>query len=190
MAQGLAADGLGFHNAFFKVEPTVRRAKLPGLSPFLSRGYDQGVGRCLWFVECADVDAVVKTVSTFAESRHGDLWAGVGLACTYAGGVPRGELERLREFAVRAGHAPAFAQGSAFALMARANTNLMAPHNELACDVIWRRPLADVVAVARGAGAGLEQIPASEFPYETWRLRIQQNFAAGATQHTTERRHG
>lgn len=178
LAQGLAADGLGFHNAFFKVGETVRRAQPPrGLEGLLARGYDQGVGRCLWFVECGDVAEVEATIASFAAARHGDLWSGVGLACTYAGGGPRATLERLRDAATREGHAAAFAQGSAFALMARADAGLMAPHNELACAVIWGRPVDEVVALARAAGEGLEGVTAADAPYETWRLRIQQKFS-------------
>lgn len=178
LAQGLAADGLGFHNAFFKVGDTVRRAQTPrGLDGFFARGYDQGVGRCLWFVECGDVAAVEATIASFAESRRADLWSGVGLACTYAGGTGRAALERLRDAAAREGHAAPFAQGSAFALMARAGAGNLAPHNELACDVIWGRPVDEVVALARKAGEGLEAAPAREYPYETWRSRIQQQFS-------------
>lgn len=172
--QGLAADGLGFHMAFFRVQETVRRARPPrGLQPILARSFDQGVGRCLWFTECADVDAILAAIAGFDPARHGDLWSGVGLACSYAGGAEPGELDRLRTAAAAAGHAAALAQGSAFAVMARDRARNLAPHAQAACERLWGRPVADVVALARAAGHGLDTLPASETPYETWRLRIQ-----------------
>ncbi|HRI09514.1 MAG TPA: DUF1702 family protein [Nannocystaceae bacterium] len=172
--QGLAADGLGFHMAFFRVQETVRRARPPrGLQPILARSFDQGVGRCLWFTECADVDAILAAIAGFDPARHGDLWSGLGLACTYAGGATDDDLDRLYRAAAAAGHAAAMAQGSAFAVMARDRAQNLAPHAEAACERLWGRPVADVVALARAAGQGLERAPVSDTPYETWRRRIQ-----------------
>ena len=59
------------------------RGKLRG---YARRGFDQGLGRSLWFVDGADVRAACRGRSApFPPSRQPDLWAGLGLAAAYAG---------------------------------------------------------------------------------------------------------
>jgi hypothetical protein len=127
----LAVDGYGFHEGYFHW-----RAKSPPVPPRgLSRdglhSFDQGLGRAVWFTECGDVERITQTVQRFSESRHRDLWSGVGLAAAYAGGVSRTDLMQLRSIAAR----PALAQGAAFAAKARELAGNSAPETELACEV-------------------------------------------------------
>src|SRR3712207_8380154 len=55
---------------------------------------DQGLGRSLWFVQGADVRRIPATVNAFPAERRPDLWSGLGLACGYAGGRTRAEVDR------------------------------------------------------------------------------------------------
>ncbi|HZI13837.1 MAG TPA: DUF1702 family protein, partial [Myxococcus sp.] len=138
------------------------------------RAFDQGLGRGLWFVEGAGVERIIGRVRGFPAGRQPDLWAGVGLACTYAGGVERPALERLREAA--GPHLPQLAQGAVFAARARQRAGNLAPHNALACEVLCGRSSEDAAALAELA---LERIGAQEAPlprFERWRQRIQQDF--------------
>ena len=111
----LAVDGYGFHEGFFKQEPSVRGQRRPRrIAGYATRVFDQGLGRSLWFVEGGDCERIAATVSGFAASRQGDLWSGVGLAATYAGGVRNSDLHQLAE--VCGAFLPALAQGAGDAI--------------------------------------------------------------------------
>lgn len=145
--RALVLDGYGFHEGFFHWPEAVEKKAVPAhLRGAAREVFDQGLGRGLWFVEGADVERVARTVATFPEARRGDLWSGVGLAATYAGGVERADLESLRRAA--AGHAPALAQGAAFAAAARVRAGNLCPHSALGCEVFCGRAAADVAATS------------------------------------------
>lgn len=112
---------------------------------------------------------MTKTIAGFDPARHGDLYAGVGLASTYACGVKDDELTEL---ARRAGkHRGQLAQGSAFAADARVTAGLLLPETEVATRAICGLPAERAAAITR------EVWPATvvdgELPaFETWRQRI------------------
>ncbi|WP_370943936.1 DUF1702 family protein [Amycolatopsis sp. cg5] len=138
----LLLDGYGFHQAYFKtakyIDAQYQDPAFPWperkYSAYANRAIDQGIGRALWFIGGTDAELVTTMLSRFDPSRHGDLYAGVGLAATYAGGVEKAELELLAE---RSGvHRGQLAQGSAFASEARIAAGLHVPHTELATNVL------------------------------------------------------
>ena len=59
------------------------------------QGFDQGLGRRLWYMANGEVDKVSQLIQSFPSSRHPDLWRGVGIACGYVGGSKPSELEYL-----------------------------------------------------------------------------------------------
>ena len=82
-----------------------------GPDEYSARAIDQGIGRALWFVGGTDADVVADLIAAYPAHRRGDLYAGAGLAATYAGAADEEELRRLAE---RAGeHRLRLAQGSA-----------------------------------------------------------------------------
>lgn len=138
----LMLDGYGFHQAYFKTEKYVRQQYVEPNFPFESAGapwypdhvIDQGIGRALWFVCGTDAQLVADTIYSFPAERRADLFAGSGLAATYAGGVPEEELQGYKE---RAGeYAPFLAQGSAFAATARVEAGNPTEHTGLATRVL------------------------------------------------------
>jgi hypothetical protein len=171
----LAFDGYGFHEAFFNWpaylvagEPPPRR-----LAGYQLRAFDQGFGRCLWFVDGGDVERIPQTIAGLPPARHADLWSGVGLAATYAGGA---SAEALRQLRTRAGRfQPQLAQGAAFAAKARLRAGNATAYTDLATQVLCELPAG---AAARVTDDALENLPAAgrEPPFETWRARIQQHF--------------
>jgi hypothetical protein len=139
--------------------------------------FDQGLGRCLWFVDGADVERIAQTVKQFPVPRHGDLWSGVGLACAYAGELDRPGIEVLRDATGEC--LPQFAQGVAFAAKARQRAGNMARHTELACEVVCGMSTDEAADVTDAALEGLP--PDGEEPaYEVWRRRIQSRYAVEA----------
>jgi hypothetical protein len=170
----LAVDGFGFHEGNFHWPQAIRRREVPvGVTGYALRAFDQGLGRSLWFVECADARSVAATIASFPESRRHDLWAGVGLACTYAGGATPDEIRRLREFA--AADAAAMAQGASFAAEARRRAGNPTTNCEAVCRVLCGRSADEAASAAREECENLPRdrdVPA----YEVWRQRLERRF--------------
>ncbi|RSN39611.1 DUF1702 domain-containing protein [Amycolatopsis sp. WAC 04197] len=172
----LVLDGYGFHQAYFKTAKYVDGqfqdpdfSWPPGNDGYALRAIDQGIGRALWFICGTDVDLVADTVARFPEHRHGDLYAGIGLASTYACGVTGDELLKLAEFAGE--HRGNLAQGSAFAAEARVRAGLLIPETEVATRAICGLPAERAAAITqevRPATVVDGELPA----FETWRQRI------------------
>ena len=179
----LLLDGYGFHQAYFHTRKYVHEHYADHRFPWPSRaasGYanrviDQGIGRALWFVCGTDPELTASTVAGFAAHRQPDLYAGVGLAATYAGGVEEAELRTLWRLASAC--RPQLAQGASFACEARARAGLLVPHNEIAARVLCGTDARTAAQVS------LDRRPASVEPdgagpaYELWRRGIAAAFA-------------
>jgi enediyne biosynthesis protein E3 len=90
-------DGYGFQHGLFHWRKFLDATASP---PELFSGYtrhifDQGLGRSIWMVSCADVTHIAKTIRAFPKDRQADLWGGVGYACASIGGAEPATLEAL-----------------------------------------------------------------------------------------------
>ena len=178
----LALDGYGFHQAYFKtqkyVEGQYQDPHFPwpaGQSAYANRVIDQGIGRALWFVAGTDAELATKMIEKFPEARRGDLYAGAGLAATYAGGPDEAELTG---FADRAGiHRHMVAQGSAFAAECRVLSDLVTPHTHLAVKVFCGTTPEKAAQRTIDLREGLEAD--GDLPtYEVWRQRIANEYVS------------
>jgi enediyne biosynthesis protein E3 len=181
----LAIDGYGFHEGYFHSHRCFQEQATPdGLSGYARRAFDQGLGRCLWFVECADPRRITRTISTFPASRQGDLWSGTGLACAYAGGVDCATVEALLA-TTPPGYRSCLAQGIAFAAKARDLAGNQAEWTNMACEVCCGVS-AEAAAVVTDVSLETATDPNhrahstdSVIPlYEHWRQLIQAQFNA------------
>ncbi|WP_242658984.1 DUF1702 family protein [Thermostaphylospora chromogena] len=178
----LVHDGYGFHQAYFHTERYVHRqfretsfSWPAGQEAYAARAIDQGIGRALWFVGGADVNRVTTLAERFPEERRADLYSGIGLAATYAGGVSEAELRLLRDRAGR--YRPQLAQGSSFAAEARIRAGLLFPHTESAAQVICGTTAERAAQIARETRP--DAAPSGRLPaYETWRRRIADTFVS------------
>jgi hypothetical protein len=175
----LALDGYGFHEGFFHWPRSVARREVPRkLHGYARRGFDQGLGRSLWFVDGADVRLLPRTIGAFPAGRQPDLWSGLGLACGYAGGRTRAEIDELRRAA--GANTPELAQGVTFAAKARERAGNPAAHTEMAAEVICGMSAAAAAAVTDRAREDLPAGRPGEPGFEVWRRRIQDHFRKGA----------
>jgi hypothetical protein len=171
----LCVDGYGFDLAYFHTQKWVAEQRVPEPYPWLGdpgyflRAVDQGIGRALWFINGGVPDAVTDAVARFPEQRQGDLWSGVGLAATFAGGCTAEGLLKLRE---AAGHHQAnLGLGSVFASTARTAAGYVPEHSAECLSVLTGLSPEDAVLVA----ATTHPDPAAERTephYETWRANI------------------
>jgi len=171
----LTLDGYGFHQAYFRTDRYVARQERPRWP----RGYgarvvDQGIGRALWFGGGADATRVADLVERFAPGRRPDLYAGVGLAATYAGGATGAELRTLLDRAP--GHAAQLAQGSAFAAKARTRAGLSTADTTVATEVFCGRSPEAAARITDEALPDPSDDPAAVPTYELWRQRIAAHF--------------
>ena len=131
----LVMDGYGFHQGFFTPARYVGQQFVPGyLSPYARRVFDQGLGRSLWFTCGAQVPDIERTIAGFPLRRQPDLWLGVGVACTYVGGVCESAVEELR--AAAGTNCAQLAVGSAFVAKGRHQAGNPLPDTNLACGVL------------------------------------------------------
>ena len=176
----LAVDGYGFDRAYFETDRWVTRQQRLAPYPWLGRaGYfpravDQGIGRALWFIHGGQPAEVAAAVERFAGDRRADLWSGVGLAATFAGGT---DADGLRHLRVAAGaHRDHLAQGAVFAAKARTFAGFVPDHSETGVMILAglsspaAAALADEVAVGGFADT-------AEPDYEMWRERIRARVA-------------
>jgi enediyne biosynthesis protein E3 len=179
----LVLDGYGFHQAYFRtakyIDGQYQNPKFPWpggpQGSYANKAIDQGIGRAAWFIAGTDPERVANLIDTFPEARRGDLYSGVGLASTYAGGV---EEQELRTVLRRAGdYAGNLAQGSAFAADARVRAGVVPPHSALATQVFWGATPADVALCVTKLRP--EQEVVGEQPaYEVWRQRLANEFVS------------
>lgn len=183
----LAVDGYGFDRAYFETPRWVDAQRVPppyafqGDAEYFPRAIDQGIGRALWFIHGAQVADVGAAVGRFASHRQPDLWSGVGLAATFAGGAGAEALASLRRAAGADGDH--LAQGAVFAAKARAHSGFVPGHTEVATAALGDLP---VEAAARLADDGaVDPRPAGGAPpYEMWRQRVRAHFASSRTRVT------
>jgi hypothetical protein len=181
----LAVDGYGFDRAYFDTRKWVEEQAEPAPYPwagrpeYFGRAFDQGVGRALWFIHGGNSDAVAAAVGRFAEHRRADLWSGVGLAATFAGGADRRELAKLRESA-GADYHDELALGVVFAAKARTYADYVPEHTHLAAEVLAGSSVPGLQDVSDRAEAA-ESDDAGPVPqYELWRERIRAEFRPAA----------
>jgi len=175
----LAVDGYGFDRAYFDTRRWVDEQAEPSPYPwagqpeYFARAFDQGVGRALWFIHGGQPEAVAAAVNRFAATRRPDLWSGVGLAATFAGGCDQAGLAVLRRAAGE--HFDELALGVVFAVKARTYSSYVPAHTRIAAGA-----LADLTVDAAREIADRTENPSDvdgpEPPYERWRERIRAEF--------------
>jgi len=80
-------DGFGYWNGLFQRRATIRTQQIPeNITPEFQAGFDQGVGRAIWYVAKGEIAKLVNIINHFSEERRANLWQGIGVASTYVGG--------------------------------------------------------------------------------------------------------
>lgn len=165
----LIIDGYGFHQGYFAPQLTIRQQRIPRhLVDYARYVFDQGVGRSLWFIDCADVERIGAHIAAFPPARRADLWSGVGLACAYAGG-DASAVVALRD--AGGSYAAHVAQGAAFAAKARQRAGTMTHHTDHACAILCGVPALAAAKITDHAAVQLVHTGALP-AYETWRCTI------------------
>jgi len=133
----LAVDGFGFGWSMARADRMVGERAMPDL---LTRAhcalFDQGLGRLLWYHDCASPDDVAARIAAYPASRRGALWSGIGFAAAYTGGAEADELWWLTVHAGADGFRAHLAQGCAFAVTARTQAGPLPGHVARAAPIL------------------------------------------------------
>ena len=151
-------DGMGYYHGLFKGRRTVKKQLIPeGIEERELHGFDQGLGRRLWYISKGEVNELIQLIQPFHLSRHPDLWRGVGIACGYVGGCDKPNLEQLLNFSTEFNNQ--FCTGVALAAISRSASNSVNGDIELACEIICGKPLKDVLSGETGVRNQFDSAP-------------------------------
>jgi hypothetical protein len=174
-------NGYAFYHGFFNWPVLIEKQLLDdwmfqGLPPELNEPvrhvFDQGLGRSIWFLARADQDSAERLVSSFSADRKPRLWSGIGLAATYTGS----DSGCLLNLASASGqYIGEFATGLALAARIQLASEDRLPQLEAACQAIWHRPAASVLAVTEAAFSAASGSP-GELAYINWQNLIAERF--------------
>jgi enediyne biosynthesis protein E3 len=138
-------DGMGYYNGLFKGRRTVKNQLVPdGINERELHGFDQGLGRRLWYIVKGDVNELLQLINPFHSSRHPDLWRGTGIACGYVGGSDKENLERLLNSSTV--FKDQLSTGIALAAISRNASNSVTGDIELACEIICGMSIKEVLS--------------------------------------------
>jgi enediyne biosynthesis protein E3 len=129
-------DGYAYYDARFKRRQAVRMQEIPkNLDDLGIRAYNQGLGRCFWYLAQGEVEKLTRMISIFPEERHFDMWRGIGVAVAYVGGI---EAEVMEELIKKSrNNLPAFKCGVAIATQTRVKANAVVNDTEKICELIF-----------------------------------------------------
>ncbi|RDI34573.1 DUF1702 family protein [Lentzea flaviverrucosa] len=172
----LTLDGAGFSRAFLRGRRWNERFRRASWSSSPSHTVlHQGVGRAMWFMECADPAAIRRRIAAFPPQAHAELWSGVGLAVCYAGGADHAALDDLTS--LTGPDRVALAQGAAFAAGARGAAGHVPEHTATGVRELAGVPVDEAVewtvAAAHVVSAGELDIAA----YRQWQHLIRDRAA-------------
>lgn len=128
-------DGIGYYHALFRGRRTVKQQLVPDSIRQPDRsGYDQGIGRRLWYIAGGEVARLTSLTEAFSARRQADLWRGVGIACGYVGGNSESNLQRLVQAAGQ--YLTPLQIGITLAVLSRKRSGSMNEDVEVACRAV------------------------------------------------------
>ena len=149
-AKRMVVDGMGYYYALFKGRATLKDKIVPGDIEDI-HGFDQGVGRRLWYTVEGSVDRLLGLLQDFPAARHPDLWRGTGIACGYVGGSKEESLEYLSYVAKE--HKEQLESGITLAAMSRIASNSVNEDIKIAYYIVCKKAFEEL---SRGNKAGNE----------------------------------
>lgn len=148
-------DGYGFHQGIFHHRRYIDRCEEPPkrIQPYARQLFDSGIGRSLWWVKGASPERIKQAIDRFPEQRQAELWCGIGVACSYAGGVDEKVLLKLRDFS--GPYLFDFLSGIPFAARMRYDGENRSPSTEQACRVLLNKTLEETANITLQVVEGL-----------------------------------
>ncbi len=136
-------DGIGYYNGLFKGRRTVKNQLVPeGVEGEDLYGFDQGLGRRLWYIAKGEVKKVTGLIQAFPIKRHPALWCGVGIACGYVGGNRQEDLELLLKTSGEFNKQ--LQTGVMLAAISRSASDSVTVDLETACQILCKKTMKEI----------------------------------------------
>jgi len=147
------ADGFGFHEGFFNWKSFVDgRQAAPAWMNLQNRTlFDSGIARAMWWVYGADPAAIAAAISRFAEERRPEMWAGIGVALSYASAGPGNPDPSSKLLDLSGPYRYDLLSGIPFAAHMRWKGRNPAPWTERACSELLDMSVAETSGLIVGA---------------------------------------
>jgi hypothetical protein len=137
-------DGIGYYHALYKGRRTVKNQIIgEGIEGKDRDGYDQGIGRRLWYIAKGDVKTLNHQVQNFQSNRHSNLWQGIGIACGYVGGIDEQNMNLLLNTSAK--YKQQLCTGIALAAISRNASDSVTENIERACEVFCHKKIKEVI---------------------------------------------
>ncbi|MBL4653347.1 MAG: DUF1702 family protein [Flavobacteriales bacterium] len=92
------ADGCGFFYGTFKKGIALDKKEQHSTIGEYGSFFDEGLGRSLWYSTEGNLPEISNIISSFSENRQPDIWRGIGIAFTYAGGFDEETIDSLKRY--------------------------------------------------------------------------------------------
>ena len=165
-------DGMGYYFGLFRGRRTVKNQIAPeGIEGEDRQGFDQGLGRRLWYIAKGEVKEVIPLIQAFPTFRHPDLWRGVGIACGYVGGNKQAELELLLDASAEFNQQ--LCAGIALAAVSRSASDSVTDDIKTACRILCKMSLKEII----GLKTKITDSPEPVNFYNLWITELEAEFA-------------
>ena len=162
-------DGYGYYDGIFRQRKTIGEHLIPpDFNNEFLMGYDQGVGRSLWYICKGDILKIPGLLAGFSLSRQSDLWRGIGIACVYVGGTGENILRELLAGALN--HRSQLSAAAALVARTRNDADALTSDTELACRTWCNCSTEAAIAITITAEPLTNTSPANA--YQTWLSNI------------------
>ena len=166
-------DGMGYYYGLFRGRRTVKNHIVPaGIEGEDRQGFDQGLGRRLWYIAKGEVKEIIPLIQTFPFFRYPDLWRGVGIACGYVGGNKQEDLELL--LTASAECKQQLCAGIALAAVSRSTSDSVTDDIKTACRVLCEMPLEEIIGLKTKIANNVDPKPAKLFKH--WITELEAEF--------------
>ncbi|MEP6700704.1 MAG: DUF1702 family protein [Bacteroidota bacterium] len=141
-------DGIGYYHGLFNGRRTVKNQLVPDkINVRDLHGFDQGLGRRLWYISKGEVEEAVDLIQKFPLSRHPALWCGVGIACGYVGGNKQTDLELLLSSSGE--YSKQLQTGAMFAAISRIASGSVTEDVENACRILCNKTVMEIKCIKK-----------------------------------------
>ena len=161
-------EGYGFHEGMVHADRYLAgHAEPPAVLPDFARQlFDSGLGRSLWWSQGASPSRIHQAINGFPARRRPEMWSGIGVAASYAGGAGDEALGALRELA--GPYQADLLSGVPFAARMRQKGGNPSPVTDRACEILLSCSPGDA---SDWFAATLQQVLADESCEREVRLR-------------------
>jgi hypothetical protein len=148
------ADGYGYYEGIFRQNESIYNKKVPqNIDSVFHPGYNQGLGRALYYNCKGEYERLTEMIETFTSSRKAELWRGAGIAFVYVGGFDEHDLHTFSSSAGE--YMPQLSLAAAMVARARHDAGAMNNYTMNACDAWCNCSADEVVSITKKNEIGI-----------------------------------